>query len=138
VTESVRKLADLATPMAVRTAATLGLADHAGPDGATVGQLADATGTSAAALRRLLDHLVTVDVFTLDSASGRYRATPLGAQLRADSAEGIRPLLDMTQAGGRAELAFVELLFSVRTSQAAYPLLEFTARGQAAFRRGTS
>ena len=118
---SVRELADLATPMAVRTAATLGLVDHAGPDGAGVEQLADASGTSASALRRLLDHLVTVGVFTFDTESERYRATPLGAQMRQDAPEGVRPLLDMNQAGGRAELAFVELPFAIRSNQAAYP-----------------
>ena len=42
--------------------------------------------------------------------SGQYRATNLGAQMRADVPEGLQPLLDINSAGGRAELAFVELL----------------------------
>ena len=121
MTSSVWDLADLATPMAIRTAATLGLADYAGPDGATADRLAAATATSAPALRRLLDHLVAVGVFDLDTESGRYRPTEVGAQMREDAPEGFLPLLDMTQAGGRAELAFVELLTSVKTNEAGYP-----------------
>lgn len=120
-TSSVWDLADLATPMAIRTAATLRLADHAYPHGETAEQLAAETGTSTVALRRLLDHLVTVDVFALDVESDRYRPTTLGTQMRRDAPEGVLPVLDMTQAGGRAELAFVELLASVTTGEAAYP-----------------
>jgi len=118
---SIMPLADLATPMAVRVAATLGLADHAGADGATAERLASSTGTSAAALSRLLDHLVTVGVFDLDPGSGRYRPTDLGAQLRDDAPEGFKPVLDITCAGGRAELAFVDLLEVMTGGAPAYP-----------------
>ncbi|SED22696.1 O-methyltransferase [Amycolatopsis tolypomycina] len=114
-------LADLATPMAIRVAATLGLADHAGAEGATADRLASLTGTSAAALSRLLDHLVTAEVFVLDAESGRYRPTDLGAQLREDAPEGVRPLLDITCAGGRADLAFVDLLEVMTSGEPAYP-----------------
>jgi SAM-dependent methyltransferase len=117
---SILALADLATPMAVRVAATLGLAEHAGSTGATVGELASATGTAAPALRCLLDHLVTVGVFALDPASGRYRPTELGAQMREDAPGGIKPLLDVHCAGGRAELAFVDLLGTITTGAPAY------------------
>ncbi|QUQ62658.1 methyltransferase [Kutzneria sp. CA-103260] len=105
-------LADLATPMAVRVAATLGLAERAG-DGATAAQLAAETGTSAPALGRLLDHLVTVGVFEQDG--DRYRPTALGQQIR-----DFLPLLDMNRAGGRSDLAFVELLHTVTTGGSAY------------------
>jgi len=107
---SIMALADLATPMAVRVAATLGLAEHTG----TAEELAAATGSSAPALRRLLDHLVTVGVFELDS--GRCRPTELGAQIAE-----FAPLLDINRAGGRAEPAFVELLETVTTGAPAYP-----------------
>lgn len=116
--EQIRAMADLATPMSIRVAATLSLAEHAGTVGATAEQLAAATGTAAPALRRLLDHLVAIDVFTLDD--GRYRPTDLGAQLREDAPEGIKPLLDITCAGGRAELAFVDLLGTITTGEPAY------------------
>ncbi|SEP46078.1 methyltransferase [Amycolatopsis saalfeldensis] len=116
--EQIRVMADLATPMSIRVAATLSLAEHAGAAGATAEQLAAETATAAPALRRLLDHLVAIDVFALDD--GRYRPTDLGAQLREDAPEGIKPLLDITCAGGRAELAFVDLLGTVTAGTPAY------------------
>jgi len=121
VKRSIMPLADLATPMAVRVAATLGLAEHAGTAGATAERLASLTGTSAPVLSRLLDHLVAMEVFDLDTESGRYRPTDLGAQLREDAPEGIKPLLDITCAGGRAELAFVDLLEVMTSGAPAYP-----------------
>ena len=62
-------LAVLATPIAIRVAATLDLVEHAAAAGATADELAAATATSAPALRRLLDHLVAAGVFEL--AAGR-------------------------------------------------------------------
>src|SRR5438874_12350055 len=96
---SIMALADLATPMAIRVAATLSLVERAGSAGATAEQLAAETGTSAPALRCLLDHLVTIGVFDLEA--GRYRPTDLGAQMSEDAPEGIKPLLDINRAGGR-------------------------------------
>ncbi|MEU4252523.1 methyltransferase [Amycolatopsis sp. NPDC026612] len=118
--QPILAMADLATPMAIRVAATLGLAEHAGSTGATAAELASETGASAPALGRLLDHLVTAGVFALDAESGRYRPTDLGAQLREDAPEGIKPLLDIHSAGGRAELAFADLLETVTTGAPAY------------------
>src|SRR3954462_14875420 len=102
---SILSMADLATPMAIRVAATLNLAEHTA-GGATAEQLAAASGTAAPILRRgvgpllpvpsvrrRLDHLVPVGVFSLDG--DRYRPTPLGSQ-RAD----FKPLLDINRAGG--------------------------------------
>ncbi|WP_309231535.1 methyltransferase [Nocardia sp. SYP-A9097] len=120
-TPSILALADLATPMSIRVAATLGLVEEAGSTGATVDQLATRTTTSAMALERLLDHLVTIGVFRLDAETGRYRPTRLGDQLRADSPEGVKILLDINSAGGRAELAFIELLDTITTGLPAYP-----------------
>lgn len=119
---SILALADLATPMAVRVAATLRLVDHAGGTGATADELAARTGTSAPALRRLLDHLVTVGVFDDEATSGRYRPTSLGNQMSADSPDPFALLLlDIGSAGGRAELAFVELLSTITSGLPAYP-----------------
>ena len=117
---TLRTLAGLATPMALRVAATLSLVDHAGDGGATAERLASATGTTASALRRLLNHLVTIGVFELDREDGRYRPTHLGEQLREDAPDGIKLQLDINSAGGRAELAFVELLSTVTTGEPAY------------------
>jgi 2,7-dihydroxy-5-methyl-1-naphthoate 7-O-methyltransferase len=41
--------------------------------------------------------------------------------LTEDAPDGIKPLLDINRAGGRAELAFVELLVMVTTGVPAYP-----------------
>jgi 2,7-dihydroxy-5-methyl-1-naphthoate 7-O-methyltransferase len=68
----------------------------------------------------LTDHLVTIGVFYLDVESGHYRPTNLGAQLSEDAPEGLKPLLDINCAGGRAELAFVELLTTITTGTSAY------------------
>ncbi len=113
-------MADLATPMAIRVAATLGLVERAGGAGATAEHLASETGTSAPALRSLLDHLVTIGVFDLDARSGHYRPTSLGDQMREDAPEGLKPLLDITSAAGRADLAFVDLLETITTGAPAY------------------
>ncbi|MGW3967479.1 methyltransferase [Amycolatopsis sp. NPDC005003] len=114
MTQSIYALADLATPMAIRVAATLGLAEH---EAATAAELASATGTSPTALACLLDHLVTAGVFAFDAESGRYRPTELGAQLRTEDAHR---LLDIHSAGGRAELAFADLLETLTTGTPAY------------------
>jgi 2,7-dihydroxy-5-methyl-1-naphthoate 7-O-methyltransferase len=119
-TRSIRAMADLATPMSIRVAATLSLVEHAGSAGATAEQLASDTGTATLALRCLLDHLVTIGLFDLDLESSLYRPTNLGAQLDEDAPEGLKPLLDINSAGGRAELAFVELLGTITTGAPAY------------------
>jgi hypothetical protein len=113
-------MADLATPMAIRVAATLGLVERAGSAGASAEHLAAQTGTRAPALECLLDHLVAVGVFDRDAASGRYRPTDLGAQMGEDAPEGVKPLLDINSAGGRAELGFVELLATMTTGTSGY------------------
>ncbi|MDX3187220.1 methyltransferase [Streptomyces sp. MN03-5084-2B] len=114
MTQSILALADLATPMAIRVAATLGLAEH---EGGTAAELAAETGTLPSALACLLDHLVTAGVFAFDPESGRYHPTELGEQLRSDDA---KRLLDAHTAGGRAELAFTDLLGTITTGAAAY------------------
>src|SRR5882757_4363608 len=117
---SIRDMADLTTPMAIRVAATLSLVERAGSIGATAEQLAAETETSTPALERLLDHLVTIGVFDLDIETGRYRPTKLGAQMGEHAPEGIKPLLDINCAGGRADLAFVDLLGTITTGASAY------------------
>src|ERR1700716_2752064 len=107
---------DLAAPMSIRVAATLSLVERAGSAGATAEQLASETGTATPAIRCLLDHLVTIGVFDLVVESSHYRPTNLGAQLSEDALDGIKPLLDINSAGGRAELAFVELLGTCSTT----------------------
>ncbi|GLY95202.1 methyltransferase [Actinoplanes sp. NBRC 103695] len=125
--------ADLVTPMAIRVAATLKLADHIALGARTADALAEVVGAEPDALRRLLDHLVTAQVLTAhqaiadptteDRAPGEYRLTALGERLRDDHPDGMRGWLDIEGSVGRAELSFVQLLHTVRTGEAAFPHL---------------
>ena len=105
--------ADLVTPMAIRVAATLRIADHLD---ATAAQLAEVTGADQDALRRVLDHLVTAGVLTRDDDT--YGLTALGEQL-----PGLGPWLDLEGSIGRADLSFIHLLHTVRTGEPAFPVL---------------
>ncbi|KOV88303.1 methyltransferase [Nocardia sp. NRRL S-836] len=112
-------MANLVTPMALRVAVTLGLPDLlAEPRDA--GPLAAELDVSPLALDLLLGHLVTLGV--LERTGGGYRTTPFGAHLRRDADNGLANLMDAGTAAGRADLAFVDLLHSVKTGEPAYPL----------------
>lgn len=111
-------MAQLATPMAVRVAATLRVADHIASGLRTVPELAEATGADADGLGRLLRYLAVRGVLSRDG-SDRYGLTSLGEALREDHPGGLRACLDVEE-GGRAELSFIELLHSVRTGEPAY------------------
>ncbi|MFI5557947.1 methyltransferase [Amycolatopsis japonica] len=112
------RLAGLATPMALRVAVTLGLPDRLSGDGAAAVDLAAELGQSPLALDLLLGHLTTLGV--LERTSTGYRTTEYGAKLRADAGNGLAGLLDINAAGGRGELAFVELAHSIATGEAGY------------------
>ena len=112
--------ADLVTPMAIRVAATLRLADHIAAGRQTAEALAAVVDADRDALGRLLGHLVTAGVLTR-AGSDTYDLTALGEQLRDDDPAGLRPWLDLEGAIGRADLCFVELLHTVRTGEPAFP-----------------
>jgi SAM-dependent methyltransferase len=112
--------ADLVTPMAIRVAATLRLADHIAAGTCTADALAAAVHADPDALGRVLEHLVTAGVLARAGA-GTYGLTDLGEQLRDDDPAGLRPWLDLEGAIGRADLCFVELLHTVRTGEPAFP-----------------
>jgi 2,7-dihydroxy-5-methyl-1-naphthoate 7-O-methyltransferase len=112
--------ADLVTPMAIRVAATLRLADHIAAGSNTIEALATAVDADRDALGRLLDHLVTAAVLS-DAGMGTYALTALGEHLRDDHLDGMRPWLDLDGAVGRAEKCVVELLHTVRTGEPAFP-----------------
>jgi hypothetical protein len=112
--------ADLVTPMAIRVAATLRLADHIGAGTRTSEALAAAVDADPDALGRLLAHLVNAGVLAPAGAGG-YGLTAMGEQLRDDDPAGVRPWLDLEGAIGRADLCFTELLHTVRTGEPAFP-----------------
>lgn len=114
-------MSDLITPMVLRVAATLRLADHVGDGAVDVAALAGRAGVDRASLRPLVRHLVAIDV--LDDTDDGLRLTDLGALLREDAPGRCRSLLDIDGAVGRAELAFSALLAAVRTGRPAYETL---------------
>jgi hypothetical protein len=67
---------------AIHVAATLGIADLLQEGPRAVADLATSTGTSPAALRRLLRALASVGIF--QEAEGDFAQTPLSEQLRSD------------------------------------------------------
>jgi SAM-dependent methyltransferase len=116
--DSLRRMAGLATPMALRVAVSLGLPDRFLGQGATADQLAAELALSPLALDLLLAHLVTLGV--MERTPAGYRTTEYGANLCRDAGNGLANLLHVETAGGRAELALVELAHSIRTGQDAY------------------
>ncbi|MEV6098772.1 methyltransferase [Nocardia sp. NPDC051981] len=116
--ESIRRMAGLATPMALRVAVTLELPDQLAGEGTSVEEVALRVSADPIALGLLLDHLVTLGV--VEQTGTGYRTTDFGANLRADAGNGLTELLHLKAAGGRAELAFVELAHSIRDGGAGY------------------
>ncbi|MFJ8795365.1 methyltransferase [Streptomyces sp. NPDC102462] len=112
--------ADLLTPMAVRVAATLRLADHIAAGTRTTEALAKAVDVDQDALGRLLDHLVTAGVLS-STGPAAYELTEMGHHLCEGEPEGMRAILDIDGALGHAELSLVHLLHTVRTGEAAFP-----------------
>jgi hypothetical protein len=110
--------ADLLTPMAIRVAATLRLADHVAAGVRTAEGLAAAVDADPDALSRLLGHLVTAGVLACSDAG--YALTETGEHLRDDHPDGVRAWLDLDGAIGHADKCFVELLHTVRTGEPAF------------------
>jgi 2,7-dihydroxy-5-methyl-1-naphthoate 7-O-methyltransferase len=111
--------ADLITPMAVRVAATLRVAD-AITAGVTAGpELAAHLGVAGDPLVRVLDHLVTAGFLRRDEA-GAYALTDAGQWLRDDHPDGVRAWIDLEGAIGHADTCMVELLHTVRTGEPAF------------------
>lgn len=113
-------MTDLVTPMAVRVAATLRIADHIARGLRTAPELAEAVDADADALDRVLRHLSTAGVLSRDR-SGRYALTKRGEVLRDDHPDRVRARWDIDGALGRAELSLVRLLHTVRTGEPAFP-----------------
>jgi O-methyltransferase domain/Dimerisation domain len=76
---------------AISTAAKLGIADLLADQPKAAEDLAQATKTDAAALRRLLRTLTSLTIFAED-ADGRFLNTPLSDTLRRDHPESVRAL----------------------------------------------
>jgi precorrin-6B methylase 2 len=113
-------VANLVTPIAVRVAATLRLADHISEGVTDVSALAHRCGADPKALRRLLAHLASYGVFT-EREDGGFDVGPLGAQLVSRHPMSMRVLLDLDSFSGKADLSCIGMLESIRTGQPVYP-----------------
>ncbi|MFI1927027.1 methyltransferase [Streptomyces sp. NPDC020377] len=112
--------ADLLTPMAVRVAATLRLADHIAAGTRTTEALAEAVHADQDVLGRLMDHLVVAGVLS-STGTAAYDLTAMGRYLCDGEPEGMRSVLDIEGAIGHAELSLVHLLHTVRTGESTFP-----------------
>jgi hypothetical protein len=112
-------ITDLVTPMAVRVAATLRLADLMAGGAEHVEDLAERTGTDADALGRMLRHLTRHGVFA-EPSPGRFTLNETADLLRSDHPAGMRANFDLDGFGGRMDLVFTELMHTVRTGQPAW------------------
>ena len=119
--QALAPLMDLVTPMALRVAATLRLADFMPDDGvgegADLGDLAERAGADPDALARMLRHLVQHGVFT-EPRPGQFAANQTAAMLRAGQPGA--GWLDLDGFGGRMDLAFTGLAHTVRTGEPAW------------------
>jgi hypothetical protein len=103
---------------AVYVAAKLGIADllKDGPKGSA--ELANATGTDAPSLYRVLRALDSVGVFA-DDGEGHFAITPLGATLRTDVPGSLR-YLAIEELGENHYPAWEKVLYSVKTGATAF------------------
>jgi len=109
-------LIDLVAPMAVRVAATLRLADHLRDEARPVEQLAKEANTDAEALERLLRHLVCHGMFA-EPRRAQFVVKATAALLRSDHPSGLQVGMDLSGFGRQMDLAFTELLHTVKTGQ---------------------
>ena len=119
--QALGPLMDLVTPMALRVAATLRLADFMPDDGTgegvVLGDLAERVGADPDALARMLRHLVQHGVFT-EPCPGQFAANQTAALLRTGQPAAV--WLDLDGFGGRMDLAFTGLAHTVRTGEPAW------------------
>ncbi|OLF12951.1 methyltransferase [Actinophytocola xinjiangensis] len=113
-------MAGLGTPMAIRVAATLRVADHIADGKRTAAELAPVCDAHEGTLERLLRYLAVRGVFAR-AEDGGYDLTPLSQPLREDHPARVRAWFDIDGMGW-GELSFVELLHTVRTGEAAFPV----------------
>jgi hypothetical protein len=117
--QALAPVIDLITPMAVRAAATLRLADLMTDGPVAVSELGRLSGSDPDALGRLLAHLACHGVFA-EPDPGTFGLNDLAALLRSDHPSGMQVSLDLNGFGGRMDLAFTGLLHTLRTGQPAW------------------
>ncbi len=117
--QALAPVIDLITPMAVRAAATLRVADLMADGPVSVAELGRLSRSDPDALSRLLSHLVCHGVFT-ETDPGTFGLNHLASLLRSDHPSGMQVQLDLGGFGGQMDLAFTGLLHTLRTGQPAW------------------
>lgn len=117
--EVLAPITDLVTPLAVRAAATLRLADFMVDGAMPVDELALQSGANPDAVGRVLRHLVNHGVFA-EPTPGLFALNDKAALLRSDHPSGMRVGLDLEGFGGQMDLAFTGLLHTLRTGGPAW------------------
>jgi O-methyltransferase domain/Dimerisation domain len=102
---------------AIHVAAKLGIADLLAAGPRDHDELAEATGTHADSLRRVLRLLASAGVF-LEAEDGKFALTPIGACLRSGVPGSMRAAALLF--GGMTQQAWGDLLHSVKTSEPAF------------------
>jgi len=103
---------------AIHAAAKLGIADQLRDGRKSSAELAQATGSHAPSLYRLLRALASVGLFDEDE-QGRFALTPLGANLRTDVPDSAHPLAIVLNEPWYHR-AWEDLLYSVKTGERAF------------------
>jgi O-methyltransferase len=98
--------------------ARLGIADQLAAGPRRVEELAEATGTQAPSLRRVLRLLASAGVFA-EEADGHIALTPIGQCLRAGVPGSMRA--GVLLFAGRTQDAWSDLMYSVQTGEPIYP-----------------
>jgi hypothetical protein len=117
----VAELANLASPYAVRVAATLRLADLIEAGTNRLDELAAAAGANPDALGRLMRYLTCRGVFS-ETEPGVFSMTESARVLTSKHPMQVRGWFDLDgPAAGRMDVSFTGLLDAVRTGEVAYP-----------------
>jgi O-methyltransferase domain len=103
---------------ALALVAKLNIADQLAAGACTSEQLAKATQSDAAALRRVLRLVASIGTFEEDG-EGRFRLTPIGELLRSDAGGSMRAMV-LVFAGESIQDSWKELEFCVRTGLPAF------------------
>nr|ADE34498.1 SsfM2 [Streptomyces sp. SF2575] len=106
-------MAELTTPMAIRVAATLRVADHILAGTTHVDGIAALAEVDPGGLIRVLRHLAAIDVLRATEGN-HFELTDMGKELCEQGPGDPRSWLDINTASSRADLALVGLLDAVK------------------------
>lgn len=112
-------LVDLIPSYALRTAATLRIADLIADGNRQIDDIAAAADTSAVAVERLLRYLCCRDIFGWSEGVG-YRLTDFSRLLLDDHPSGLRRSLDLESYNGRMDAAIARMPDVLRTGRPSY------------------